>query len=308
MSDLFNAARIQNFNLFGEVGDLPDVVHCESIEARSKVHNWEFVAHRHAQLHQVIVIEQGGGRAVLEGRDEALAPAKVINVPVGSVHAFSFLKGTAGWVVTLAAEIMDESLQEHEGLRSMLECACVFDSTTNINCLSKSIFDEFAGRGFARAHILRSLSGLLMGLVAREISASGYAAYIVSDSPLQRRFEALVESRYLDHWTVSDYARELAVSTTHLSRVSRKAVGFSASRVIEQRMIREARRQLTYTNLTVTEIAYALGYSDPAYFSRVFAKATGFPPRDFRTRMVRPGRRTTLEDSFHGKPSWRRSI
>ncbi len=108
----------------------------------------------------------------------------------------------------------------------------------------------------------------------------------MSEAPLQRRFEALVEARYLEHRRVSDYAKELAVSTTHLSRVSRNATGYSALRIIEERMIREARRQLTYTNLTITEIAYALGYIDPAYFSRVFSRATGMSPREFRSPMV----------------------
>ena len=51
---------ILNFNLFGEFGDLPDVVHCETIEARSLLHDWEFAPHRHAGLHQVLLVERGG--------------------------------------------------------------------------------------------------------------------------------------------------------------------------------------------------------------------------------------------------------
>ena len=50
--------EILNYNLFGESRDLPDVVHCETIEARSRLHNWEFAPHRHARLHQVLLLEQ----------------------------------------------------------------------------------------------------------------------------------------------------------------------------------------------------------------------------------------------------------
>src|SRR5262249_26273885 len=45
-------SSIQVYNLFGESGDLPDVVHCETIATRSVRHDWSFAAHRHARLHQ----------------------------------------------------------------------------------------------------------------------------------------------------------------------------------------------------------------------------------------------------------------
>ncbi len=46
---------------------------------------------------------------------------------------------------------------------------------------------------------------------------------------------------------------------------------------------------LIYTNLTAAEIGYELGFSDPAHFSRVFARGIGLPPRAFRQRMEQGG-------------------
>ena len=48
--------------------------------------------------------------------------------------------------------------------------------------------------------------------------------------------------------------------------------------------MREARRQLAYTSLQVASIAYALGYADPAHFSRVFRRVEGLSPRATRGR------------------------
>jgi AraC family transcriptional activator of pobA len=84
---------------------------------------------------------------------------------------------------------------------------------------------------------------------------------------------------------VSDYARALSVTPTHLNRITRAASGDTASHFILNRMVREARRNLAYTNLPVSTIAYALGFEDPAYFSRVYAAATGLSPRAFRARI-----------------------
>lgn len=276
---------VQTYNLFGESGDLPDVVHCETIAARSVLHQWEFAAHRHARLHQILLIESGGGQATLEGRIHKLRPMRVVNVPVGDVHGFSFKPGTQGWVLTVSAEMLDEVLTPSEGLRRVLAHSTVVRGTPEMRNAMQQIFAEFAGRHFARAHILRGLSAALIGLVAREMAANGRMPGGMAKPDLFHRFEALLEQHFLQHWTVSDYASALSITPTHLSRLTRAATGHAASHVILDRVIREARRNLVYTNLPVSTIAYALGFSDPAYFSRLFSGSTGRSPRSFRDKV-----------------------
>ena len=165
--------RIENYNLFGETGDMPDMVHCESIAARSKLHNWEFAPHQHSRLHQVLVVEKGCVRASVEGETHVVSASRLVNVPVSCVHSFSFLEGTQGWVVTLAAEALDESLREGEGLRPLLAQPVVCRGNKSINAVMRNIWNEYAAREFGRAHVLRALSSQLAGLVARQIGAAG---------------------------------------------------------------------------------------------------------------------------------------
>ena len=278
---------IQTYNLFGESCDLPDVVHCETIAARSVLHNWEFAPHRHARLHQILLIESGGGQATLEGRTYPLRPMRVVNVPVGHIHGFSFKRGTQGWVVTFAAEMLDQVLTPSEGLRRVLSQSVVLRGTPQIRIAMEQIFSEFAERRFARAHVLRGLSSALIGLVAREIVAHGKPPDRTVKADLVHRFEALLELHFLEHWTVSDYAGALSVTPTHLTRLARSATGHAASHLILDRIVREARRNLVYTNMPVSMIAYALGFNDPAYFSRLFSTATGLSPRAYRAKIHR---------------------
>jgi AraC family transcriptional activator of pobA len=277
-------SSIQVFNLFGEAGDLPDVVHCETIASRSVLHDWKLSVHRHARLHQVLLIQSGGGEATLDGRIHVLRPMQIVNVPVGHVHGFRFEPGTQGWVLTLAAEILDEALLPSEGLRGALSQSAVVRGTPQIRTTMKQIFAEHAARNFGRAHVLRALSAALIGLVARELAGESHGA-ATAESDLFRRFEALLEQRHLERWSVADYAKALAITPTHLNRITRAATGDTASHLILNRLIREARRNLVYTNLPVSTIAYALGFDDPAYFSRVYAAATGLSPRAFRERV-----------------------
>jgi len=274
---------ILNCNLFGESRELPDVVHCETIETRSRLHNWEFTPHRHARLHQVLFIEDGGGRASFDGTAHRLSAGTILNVPMGIVHGFSFERGTSGLVITFAAEMLDDILQPTEGLRPVLNRAAVWPVPKQMVDTMRQIAAGFASREFARAQVLRSLAGLLLGQIAQELARRENT--VESASPvLLHRFEDLLEKHFAEHWRVADYANALAVSPTHLSRVTSAATGHPATRLIEERLVREARRNLVYTNLPVSKIAYALGFADPAYFSRVFARATGQSPRDFRAR------------------------
>jgi AraC family transcriptional activator of pobA len=285
MTQTISNRSIQTYNLFGEARDLPDVVHCETIAARSVLHEWEFDAHRHARLHQILLIARGGGQATLEGRVHALRPMRVVNVPVGHVHGFSFTRGTQGWVLTVAAEMLDEVLTPAEGLRRVLVQPAVVRGTPQMRSTMAQIFSEFAGRHFARAHLLRALSAALIGLVAREMAGKQDTPDAASRADLFRRFEALLEQHFLEHWTVSDYAKALSITPTHLSRLVRASTGHAASHLILDRVVREARRNLVYTNLPVSTIAYALGFNDPAYFSRLFSGATGLSPRAFRDKI-----------------------
>lgn len=277
-------SAIQVYNLFGEARDLPDVVHCETIAARSVLHDWTLAVHRHARLHQVLLIQSGGGEATLDGRIHRLKPMQIVNIPVGHVHGFRFIPGTQGWVLTLAAEILDQALLASEGLRGALAQSAVVRGTGQIRATMKQLFTEYAARNFARAHVLRALSAAVIGLVARELARQS-PGNGMTESALFRRFEALIEQHHLERWSVADYAGALSVTPTHLNRVTRAATGDTASHLILNRLIREARRNLVYTNLPVSTVAYTLGFNDPAYFSRVYAAATGLSPRAFRAQV-----------------------
>ena len=276
---------ILSYNLFGEVRDLPDIVHCETLAARSVPHDWRFPPHRHGRLHQVLLIARGGGHATMEGRDYRLKAMTAVNVPAGHVHGYRFTKGTQGWVVTIATEILDEVLNAPDGLSRTLSEAALLRATPAMRRLMQEIAAEYGSRHFARAHVLKALSATLLGLVARELAAKSAPGAPSPSAGLVDRLSALIDEHYREHWPVARYAAALKVTPTHLSRLTREAFGCPATHMIRDRVVREARRQLVYTNTSVSNIAYALGFNDPAYFTRTFTVATGLSPSEFRERV-----------------------
>ena len=277
-----SSSSIQSYSLFGESTHLPDVLHCETIADRSALHDWELAPHRHARLHQLLLIRSGGGTAHLDGKAYPLHANALVNVPPEHVHAFRFTQGTQGWVTTLADELLDEIFVRVGDVRQDLEHACVLTATPSIQQTMTMIWEEFSSQSKARALILRGLSTTLLGWVARQMPGGMPKGQVTTESVGVQRFKQLIEQHFLEHWQVADYAKALSISPTHLSRLTRAATGESASRLIEARLLREARRNLAYTNLSISTIAYALGYTDPAYFSRVFTQDAGISPRKFR--------------------------
>lgn len=276
---------VHSYSLFGESTHLPDVLHCETIADRSVLHDWELAPHRHARLHQVLLIEQGGGSVTLDGNTHALSQGSLVNVPPDHVHAFRFEKDTRGWVTTMADELLEELLVGVGTLRSEINQAIVLQSDAFMAQTVKQIWLEFSSQEKARALMLRGLSGVLLAWVARQLATGSISDAKMNDSVMVQRFKALIEQNFASHWTVSQYAKALSISPTHLSRLTRAANGISALRMIEARLMREARRNLAYTNLSISSIAYTLGFSDPAYFSRVFTKDAGISPKAFRSQI-----------------------
>jgi AraC family transcriptional regulator, transcriptional activator of pobA len=276
---------IQSYGLFGESTHLPDVMHCETIAERSALHGWELAPHRHTRLHQILLVQSGGGTASLDGSTHRLTAGALVNVPPGHVHAFRFKRGTKGWVATLPDELLDEILVRVGDVRSGLARSSVLGADASIQLLMRQIWQEFSGQSTARALVLRGMCTTLLGWIARAMLEDVPAEVHLRESNLVRRFKTLIEAHFLEHWRVADYAKALAVSPTHLSRLTRAATGESSLRLIEARTMREARRHLAYTHLSIATVAYAMGYSDPAYFTRVFTQDAGCSPRAFRAQL-----------------------
>ncbi|RZJ50400.1 MAG: helix-turn-helix domain-containing protein [Flavobacterium sp.] len=100
-------------------------------------------------------------------------------------------------------------------------------------------------------------------------------------------FEILLEEYFKTQKLPSFYAEKLNITLKHLNRICNEILQKTATEVIMDRVILEIKRMLIDKQLAVNEVAYAVGYEDYSYFSRVFKKQTGISPTEFRNNTLR---------------------
>ncbi|MDR7210309.1 AraC family transcriptional regulator [Flavobacterium piscis] len=109
---------------------------------------------------------------------------------------------------------------------------------------------------------------------------------LAQDSEMEffRHFSRLVEIHYKEKHTVADYADLLYLAPKTITHKFKKLGLSQPNDIIKDRIILEAKRLIIHTNKTSKEIAYQLGYEDPAYFNRLFTLKTGDSPGSFRKK------------------------
>ena len=107
-----------------------------------------------------------------------------------------------------------------------------------------------------------------------------------NDLEFFRRFTLLVETHYKEKHSVADYADLLLMAAKTLTHKFKRLNLPQPNEVIKTRLMLEAKRLLVHTSMSSKEIAYQLGYEDPAYFSRLFQLKTGESPSGFRTKFL----------------------
>ena len=293
-------SAIPSFLLYGEQagGAEPPFIHIETIASRAGALNWTIGAHRHDALGHVLLIKGGGGRFLLDGVVRQFGPGSAIFVPSKLVHAFYFLPDTDGLVLTFSDSVLElatDALVEGD-LSHDLAGALLVDLTQD-----PSLFDQIAG-SLARisaelaqpqlgqlSAIRIHLALILLAMVRGGRFHGEQSDYSSQDLRLVEKLRRLIGQTLGGMSAVTDLAAELGVTAARLNAACRRVAGCSTLHLLHAAQLAEAKRALLYTEQPISEIAYSLGFEDPAYFSRFFSRRTGRTPSAFRALHIPAG-------------------
>lgn len=271
---------IPNWNLYGESGVFPDVLHIERFTDRAAGLDWQIAPHRHLHLHQFFLFQSGAARVSLDGQMATMAFPCLLNVPPRVVHDIAMDAGTEGWVLSIPCQTLPDLLEPNLSHETALGRGGILASNDILDNIFKTIADEHRQTRPARDIFLRALAGELACLVLRGLGQT--RATVAGLDPRLQQFQALLQLHLRDRWTLARYGDALGLSERHLSRICQKAMGRPASALIEDALMREACRLLAYTRAPISQIGYTLGFEDPSYFSRAFRRCIGLSPAQYR--------------------------
>lgn len=206
--------------------------------------------------------ELNGPSASLKG------PGTLLLYPPGSPHDDRFSDRGARCLNIELPFMRDRALDPAGPKQEIRECHPA------LGWLAARSYDELRGRGSTR--ILASLIGDLLGWLGEKRGVGGGSDDRVEEA------RTLVEERAFAGISLSTVAGELGADRFELARAFRDRFQCSLGEYRHRAQVNRARDRLLSTDLSLSSIAYQLGFADQSHFTRIFKRYTGLPPGRYR--------------------------
>ncbi len=229
-------------------------------------------SHEH-EAYGFYVVLRGRFRELLRGRTWLSEPSMFVVTPPGEEHVDSWIE--SGRI--LCAEFTRSWLERLHGSCGGLSRSCQF-SSGQIARLGAELHAEFWREDAASS---LALEGLALELAAAGVRQRSLKPYRQAPQWLIQAKELLYQAigEHVDHVSI---ARAVGVHPAHLSRTFRQHVGCTPGDYVRYLRMEKAKCDLTLSDLSLSAIALAAGYSDQSHFSSAFRRLTGATPGQFR--------------------------
>jgi AraC family transcriptional activator of pobA len=98
------------------------------------------------------------------------------------------------------------------------------------------------------------------------------------------QFVQLLNKHFKEQNGLQFYAEKMNLTQDQLSQVCKKGVGWSPKAIMQEKLLRESKRLLLFDAMSVKEISYELGFTEPTNFVKFFQQHTGISPKNFRVQ------------------------
>lgn len=245
--------------------------------------------HRH-DFHSIFFILEGKSTQEIDFQEYELTKNQVMLIPQGAIHWEKKIKGLSGYTILFKDDFFSNAqkqlllglLQYALALRKLLIPIKEKDLSIIKSYFELLMAEQQAeinqNQTFILQNLMLALLNKLEGLIQNLPEINSFISY---RKPFQR-FVQIVDETFLQQQKLDFYALHLNLTKRKLNEIVKQVTGQTASNFIIDRIILEAKRELCFSEKTVKEIAYELGYESQYYFSRIFKKRTGKSPEEFR--------------------------
>ncbi|MGB7337397.1 MAG: helix-turn-helix transcriptional regulator [Phototrophicaceae bacterium] len=250
--------------------------------------------HRH-DFQELLWVRHGSGRHRIDDDILEIQPRTFYLITQGQIHYFIEGIDLEGYVLRFSDDFLADdiaiaswnyrvTLFSHFSLHQMLSPTA--DAQVTLQTIMDDMWQEIQGDQFGRQHILRHHLSILMILLERARRQQPHTTNADTEHLVTfQAFITLLEQGFREEHAVSYYAETLYITPRQLSDIVKRCTGKTAKTLILERIMLEAKRHLQHSNASIKEIAYALGFKDSSYFSKVFKQATGVSPNQYQVAL-----------------------
>lgn len=246
--------------------------------------------HRH-NYYTVLVVNRAKGLHKIDFNTYELSNKQVFFVAPGQVHQVIESEKSIGFAMTFSNQFLVQNsiplsfidslnlFQNYGQSPPLLPSEQQFEA---IEHYANQIYDLFTSDAQMKCLSIGSFLKLLL-IACNNICAINPIEMDIDTTGdnLIRSFKKSVERSYKKEHSTTFYANELYITPDHLNRTYKAKTGNTAKDYIQARIITEAKRLLYFSGMTNKEIAYELGFNEPANFSAFFKKHTQLSPSNF---------------------------
>lgn len=246
--------------------------------------------HRHSFYH-LVLFTKGGGSHTIDFSAFPVKPFQVYCMIPGQVHTWEFKGKMEGYVVNFSTSFFQSFLLRPDYLESFSFFSGIAeDGVLNVSKEIKdsvvSVFEQLIKsidlKHSFRWDMIRTLLIQAFILIDQNTVNNKIAAAPNYNYALLKNFQKLIEKNYTQLKLPKEYADLLYITPNHLNALCKDHLGIAAGEVIRNRIILEAKRLLIHQYKSISEIAYALNFTDNSYFTKFFKKQAGITPEEFR--------------------------
>jgi AraC family transcriptional activator of pobA len=250
--------------------------------------------HRH-DCYQIVWVEDGTGHHTIDSVRHQVKAKTLFFMSPGQIHDFVLSDDAIGSTINFSQDFFALQLQNKNSLKEIP----IYNLGNSIPVIYlddeqarsmmetlRAIDGEYYSDSPGWQDMIRSYLYILL-MKASRMNLVDLTSSVSRSLLLTRRFKDILENQFNLIQDVSIYAQILRVNERALNEAVQRSTGLTASKMIRERIMLEAKRLLLHSDIAISEVADQLAFDDPAYFSRCFKKHTGRSPIEFRQSLVR---------------------
>lgn len=236
-----------------------------------------------ADFYQLLWVSQGTLRLSLDFEDVRLCDEDALLISPGQVVRFDLGTLPQGFAVLFVPEFLGEATSDTPLLHQLLGASLRGYKVSALHGLPiAGLLHQLSAElkqpaDSYQAIVSRSCLRILLAEVVRRLPSEASGG-----GELAERFFDAVEQHYQRLYSVQDYQQKLGVPEKPLAAAIRRAVGMTPKAYIDQRRLLEVKRLLAFSDRSIKEIAFTLGFDEPTNFNKFFRKHVGLAPQAFR--------------------------